>query len=134
LKCSFCLDKNESALHEVVVVRFLGLLATLLLFAYGSVLAAGSAIARSGVPGEATLANATDSFEPGEERRQAQAPLPPTDVNDDDDDDGDDQEVFTEQTRVVPWQCPIALRASPQPETIRPSLGHPRGIDDPPRS
>jgi hypothetical protein len=114
------------------VVRFLGLLATLLLFAYGSILAVASANARASVPGENLCANGADAFEPAQDPRQAEAPLPPTDVNDDDDDD--EQEVFTEQSHVVPWRCPVALRTTSEHETIRPSLGHPPGIDDPPRS
>jgi hypothetical protein len=132
VKCWFRLDKKASALHEVVVVRLLGLLATLLLFAYGSIVAMASTSARSSVPSMASLASSIDAIGPDEDRRQAQSPLPPTDVNDDDDDD--EQEVFTEQTQVVSWRCPVALRTTPQAETIRPSLGHPRGIDDPPRS
>jgi hypothetical protein len=113
-------------------VRFLGLIAMLLVFAYGAVLAAGAAIARPSVPGEAFGSSGVVAVEPADDRPEAQSPLPPTDINDDDDDD--DQEVFTEQSRVVPWRFPVALRTPPPSETIRPSLGHPPGIDDPPRS
>jgi hypothetical protein len=112
-------------------VRFLGLIAMLLVFAYGAVLAAGAAIARPSAPGESWCSNGVVAVEPGDDHPEAQPPLPPTDVNDDDD---DEQEVFTEQSRVVSWHFPVALRTPPPSETIRPSLGHPRGIDDPPRS
>ena len=111
------------------MARFLGILAALLLFAYGSVLAAS---ARAVVPGEVFGSSGADAFEPADERREAPAPLAPTDITDDDDDD--EQEASSERSHVVPWRCPIALETTPQSETIRPSLGHPRGIDDPPRS
>jgi hypothetical protein len=79
--------------------------------------------------GTARFSRAADAFEPADDRRAAQAPLAPIDVN-----DGDDEESFIPQSHVVPWRSGVARRVSPCGETIRPSLGHPPGIDDPPRS
>jgi hypothetical protein len=116
------------------VVRFLGIIVALLVFAYGAVLASAAASARPGVPGDAWRPSGVTAVEAPDDSPAAQAPLAPTDVDDDDDDDDDDQEAFTEPSRVVPWRFPVTLRTAPPSETIRPSLGHPRGIDDPPRS
>jgi hypothetical protein len=111
-------------------VRFFGLLTLLLLFAYGTVVAASAYV---GVPGAGWGRGAEDAFEPAEEQNETEAQLSLANVDDDDDDD-DDQEVVAAASLVVPWRSVVAFRAVPDPETIRPSLGHPRGIDDPPRS
>jgi hypothetical protein len=71
-------------------------------------------------------------FEPCDDRNEAEAPVPPADLDDDDDDD-DDDEVLTQPSQIVPLGYRTANRTELCRETIQPSLGHPRGIDDPPR-
>ncbi len=112
-------------------MRLLGLLALFFAFAFGALVAGGST--RAAAPGESWRAIGVNAFEADDDRREAQTPLAPTDVDDDDDDDGD-QEAFPAPSHVAPWRWPLALHVTPRSETIRPSLGHPRGIDDPPRS
>ena len=115
------------------MIRLLGLVATLLAIAYGAILADGVVNARCAVP--SYLSAIGNAFEPADDRREAEAPLSPTDLNDDDDsNDDDNQEFFAEQPRVVASRYPVVRRASHDSETIRPALGHPPGIYDPPRS
>ena len=108
------------------MVRF-SWLVTVFMLAFSAIVAAASE--PEATSGAARFTRTVDAFEPANDRRAAQAPLPPIDVN-----DGDDEESFIPQSHVVPWRSAVARRVSPCGETIRPSLGHPPGIDDPPRS
>jgi len=125
-KGSFRLDKSPRSLHELMVR--LSWLVTVLLLAFGAIVAAADSD-REATSGAARFTRTADAFERADDRHSAQAPLPPIDVN-----DGDDEESFAPQFHVVPWQSAALGRVSPCGESIRPSLGHPPGIDDPPRS
>jgi hypothetical protein len=103
----------------------------LIALAWSAVVAAGSSETLASC---STGAAAVDALESAGDERETPPPLPPTDVDDDDDDDNDDQEVFTHEAHFVATRMPIARSATQSDETLRPSLGHPRGIDDPPRS
>jgi hypothetical protein len=100
----------------------------LLTLAYAAIGSAASAnvACESGSHG---CALGTDAFEPGDDRREAETPLSPTDVDDDD----DEQEVFTQPSHVVPCGGRTTHCGESTGETLQPSLGHQRGIDDPPR-
>jgi hypothetical protein len=100
-------------------------------------LAWGAVLAGSPDPSVAAFGSGSagiDAFETAGDDRDAPPSEAPADVNDDDDDDNDDQEAFTHEAYIVATRAPIVRCTTPDVETIRPSLGHPRGIDDPPRS
>jgi len=114
------------------VTRLLGLLVLVLCFAYGTVISAASANApRGGAPYGACSSVAT-AVEPDGDPRNAPCPFAPADI--DDDDGGDDErEAFTQPSHVVLRVCRTTRSLTTYSETIQSSLGHPRGIDDPPR-
>jgi hypothetical protein len=113
------------------VSRFLALVATLLMLAYGAIVwAAGASAPGAGAGNDDRCATEERAFQPCEDHHEADAPVPPADLDNDDD---DNEEVFTQPSQIVPLGCRTTNRAEVSRETIQPSLGHPRGIDDPPR-
>ena len=98
--------------------------------AFGAILAGGAKSARAAVADEAFCAGSAAALAIGDDQAETESP-PPIELNDDDDDE--DEEVSAEPARAVPIIAPSLRRAAPKRETIRSSLGHPRGIDDPPR-
>ena len=101
----------------------------LLTIAFAAIVSASGAKA----PGESGRSSGYSmretAVEPDDEH-EAPSPLAPIDVDDDDD---DDREAFTQPSTVVPLDGRVKRRAESTGETIQPSLGHQRGIDDPPR-
>jgi hypothetical protein len=116
------------------VARLLGLVATLLAIAMIAIgagaMTEGSSRARFDDRGPATTA----AFEPTSDRGSSQNPVSAPDPGDDDDDNDDDQEVAIQPSLVVAHRSFVSTSPVSENETIRPSLGHPPGIDDPPRS
>jgi hypothetical protein len=112
------------------VSRFLALVATLLVLAYGAIVWGAGARAPGASADYDRCATEEKAFEPCDDGDEAEAPVPPADLDNDDD---DDEEVFTQPSQVVPLGCRTTNRTEVSRETIQPSLGHPRGIDDPPR-
>jgi len=98
----------------------------LLTIAYVATVSAAS----PNVPCESRYSMSETAVELDGDQHNASSPLAPTDVDDDDD---DEREVFTQPSHVVPWDGRTTRRAESAGETIQSSLGHQRGIDDPPR-
>ena len=101
----------------------------LLTFAYVAIASAGANVPYDGGSSGAYLTGES-AVEPAHDQDDAPSPLAPTDVDDDDD---DEREVFTQPSHVVPWVGRTTRRTESTGETIQSSLGHQRGIDDPPR-
>jgi hypothetical protein len=126
------LDKNACSLHEWRMARAFGLFTVLLAIAMTAIF--GTAQASPTCPFEGRGLASTDAFEAPSDASQHAAPLSAPDLGDDDDDDDADQELLVEPSSVVAIRSAIDAGPIAQNETIRPSPGHPPGIDDPPRS
>jgi hypothetical protein len=115
-----------------VVTRLFGLVAMLLAIAMLAIGVTGMARGAPRPPSAGYGFASTDGFEPASDTASHEAPTPAPEPGDDDDDD--DQELAIEPSVVVALRSADSACPPAQNETIRPSLGHPRGIDDPPRS
>src|SRR5262249_31402725 len=95
------LDKIPPALHEVVVVRFLGFALALLTLSLGVILVESTA----GAEPHARFARGScgaNAFEQSDDRSATDAPFAADDGDDDDDNDDDDQDVSAETPHRLP--------------------------------
>ena len=129
---AFRLDKNACSLHQCWMARALGLFTVLLAIVMTAIF--GTAQASPTCPFEGRGLASTDAFEAPSDASEHVTPLSAPDLGNDDDDDDADQEFLVEPSGVVAIRLAVYAGPIAQNETIRPSLGHPPGIDDPPRS